>query len=233
VLSPRPQEAVEGENATLESPEPPEPPATLENARELLDGKAEELSPDPLFRKWVGVRDAIGRFVASVDLLARGETPNEIFPFLQPKEPFEPAASDGDGPVVIDERTYRRYDTFAGVVESLNTTACARAYRVFLPVLQKTYENLGYPEGRFDQTFKSAVIELLEAPVIPEPVFVNKKVITYVYLDPGLESRSATQKHLMRMGPENTRKIQAKLREIALAIGIPNEDLPAPSVAFQ
>jgi hypothetical protein len=233
VLSPHAGALQEEGNATFEAQLPPEPPATMENADEVLEQKIPELSPDPLFRKWASVRDAIGRFVASVDLLSRGETPNEVFPFLRPDQPFEPAAADGNAPVVIDEKTYRRYDTFARVVASLNTTACVRAYRVFSPVLQATYERLGYPEGNFDAAFKSALVELLGAPLVVEPVFVRRKVLTYVYMDADLESRSAAQKHLMRMGPRNTKMIQAKLREIALGIGIPEYELPDPSVAVQ
>jgi hypothetical protein len=237
VLTPHPQEQVaEEESGTPESPEPPEPiepPVTMENAREVLDQRADELSPDPLFRKWIGVRDSIVRFTAAVDLVSRGESPTEIVSFLQPKEPFEPATADNDAPVVLDEQLYRRYDSFADVVHSLNTRACARVYRAFLPVLQKVYENLGYPEGDFDATFKASLIELLEAPVVPEPIFVRKKVITYVYLDPELEGRSGVQKHLIRMGPKNTVRIQEKLREIALAIGTPVELLPPPATVIQ
>jgi hypothetical protein len=69
--------------------------------------------------------------------------------------------------------------------------------------------------------------------VVPEPIFVRKKVITYVYLDPELEGRSGAQKHLIRMGPENTVRIQEKLRDIALAIGTPEGLLPPPATVIQ
>jgi len=36
----------------------------------------------------------------------------------------------------------------------------------------------------------------------------------YEYADPALESRSAGQKILIRMGPENAARLKAKLREI-------------------
>jgi len=40
----------------------------------------------------------------------------------------------------------------------------------------------------------------------------------YTYADPGLESRSAGQKLLMRMGPDNAAVIKAKLTELRAAI---------------
>lgn len=41
---------------------------------------------------------------------------------------------------------------------------------------------------------------------------------------------SQAQKHLFRMGPENVQVIQAKLRALALACGIPEYRLPKPRI---
>jgi hypothetical protein len=49
----------------------------------------------------------------------------------------------------------------------------------------------------------------------------------YHYNDPRLEGLTQAQKQLVRMGAQNVRTIQRKLREIALALGIPQERLPA------
>jgi hypothetical protein len=42
--------------------------------------------------------------------------------------------------------------------------------------------------------------------------------VLYEFADPALESRSAGQKALIRMGPANARRIKAKLREIRALI---------------
>ena len=47
--------------------------------------------------------------------------------------------------------------------------------------------------------------------------------------DPALENLAPAQKQLMRMGPRNTKIIQAKLREIATALGIDANRLPPPA----
>jgi hypothetical protein len=44
--------------------------------------------------------------------------------------------------------------------------------------------------------------------------------------DERLESLSPAQKQLFRMGPRNVKIIQAKLRDIALYLGIPQNKLP-------
>ena len=43
-----------------------------------------------------------------------------------------------------------------------------------------------------------------------------------------LQNLSASQKHLLRMGPSHVQSIQTKLREIADALGIPASRLPPP-----
>ena len=53
--------------------------------------------------------------------------------------------------------------------------------------------------------------------------------VSYTYEDARLESLSAAQKQLLRMGPRNVRLVQAKLREIAPYLGIATESLPKPS----
>jgi hypothetical protein len=40
----------------------------------------------------------------------------------------------------------------------------------------------------------------------------------YIYADPALESRPAGQKLLIRMGPENTKAIKAKLTQLRAVI---------------
>ncbi len=85
---------------------------------------------------------------------------------------------------------------------------------------------MGYPEEDFDKTLDEAIVELLKVPVVKGEILLESKVISYAMADPKLEDLSEAQKHLLRMGPENVRKIQAKLREIGLALGIPENKLP-------
>jgi hypothetical protein len=55
-------------------------------------------------------------------------------------------------------------------------------------------------------------------------------VVTHAYADPWLEDLSPAQKQLLRMGPSNQRRVQAKLRELAVAMGMPRESLPTTSL---
>jgi hypothetical protein len=56
--------------------------------------------------------------------------------------------------------------------------------------------------------------------VVEGPVELKEKIVSYQFADPGLEGLRPAQKHFLRMGPGNVRKVQAKLRQLAQALGI-------------
>jgi hypothetical protein len=76
------------------------------------------------------------------------------------------------------------------------------------------------------------VKRILDTSIVERRVFLKEegKGLNYVFIDDGLENMSEVQRHLLRMGPKNTQKIQQKVREIALALGVPETQLPQPQI---
>jgi hypothetical protein len=72
-------------------------------------------------------------------------------------------------------------------------------------------------------------VGLLQAPVVDGDVRVEMggEGIGYRFADAKLEELTPAQKQLVRMGPRNLRIIQDRLRQFALALGIPASRLPA------
>jgi hypothetical protein len=102
----------------------------------------------------------------------------------------------------------------------LDAGAAVAVYRRFYPLFQQAYEDLGYPDRYFNDRLVQAIDDLLAAPEIDAPIPLVRPEVLYEFADPALESRSAGQKVLVRMGPANARRIKAKLREIrALVAG--------------
>ncbi len=93
-------------------------------------------------------------------------------------------------------------------------------YETLHPLIVEAYRDLGYNDD-FDETLALAVERLLEVPVVQGRVPLNRAVVTYEWSDPELEGMDAAQRHFLRMGPRNVRMVQTKLRELALALGIP------------
>ena len=89
----------------------------------------------------------------------------------------------------------------------------------------EAYRELGYPDGNFDLVVERAIVRVLETPVLEGDVDVRPSPVLYQFMDTRLERLAPAQKQLLRMGPRNVRLIQDKLRDVAYALGIPEERL--------
>jgi hypothetical protein len=212
------QEQPVSEGEKLEPGEMIEPlDVDLDQSDGLVRQLAKELSSNPKLAAWLMSRDLIRKFVAGVDNIAHGNSPRPQIDFFKPEGDFE--VIEESGRYYVDPDSYKRYDPVAEVFASLDTPGSVTLYRKLTPPLQEAYRELGYPDAKFDDVLRSAINELLKVPVVEKKIEVEKKVITYIMVDPQLESLSPAQKHLLRMGPENVQRIQAKLMEMSRALG--------------
>jgi hypothetical protein len=95
-------------------------------------------------------------------------------------------------------------------MEQVDTQKLVQAYVRYYPLFQKAYQELGYPNGYFNDRLVEVIDHLLAAPDVPAPIALAQPKVLYEFADPALESRSAGQKILMRMGPVNEARVKAK-----------------------
>jgi len=104
------------------------------------------------------------------------------------------------------------------VVSQLDAKQLGALYIRYYPLFQQSYQNLGYPNGYFNDRLVEVIDNLLETPDPKGSIDLVRPNVMYIYANPALESRSAGQKLLMRMGPENAKAIKAKLTELRAVI---------------
>jgi hypothetical protein len=189
---------------------------TLSTSDAAIRQLAAGLSARPELTAWLANEDLVRRFVASVDSIADGRSPRQQVEFLRPAAAFR--VDDRGDRLVLDPASYRRYDVVADVVSSLDTGGTVALLRELKPLIDDAYAEIAPPGRSFDDRLTAAIDQLLAVPVVDGDVELERKVVTYAYADPSLESLSAAQRQLLRMGPDNVRKIQDKLREIKAAI---------------
>lgn len=148
----------------------------------------------------------IHKFVATVDNLPTKNLP-------QQSSPFKPV----DGLFTPGPENHRRYLPYVLLAEAVDAPTLFAAYQSIYPLLQKAYEDLGYPDAYFNDRVVVAIDDLLAAPEIAAPALTQPNVL-YVFADPDLESRSAGQKILIRMGPENATRVKARLRALRIEL---------------
>ena len=214
---PPPSEPIEPE------PEPADIPA-LDESDVFVRDLVAALSTHPGLASWLVSDGIVRRFVVVVDNIADGTNPAQHVMFMRPESRY---ATVGDGEALrIDPRNYERYDRHAEIIGSLDTRGSADLFLMMQPLIDEAYVELGNPDRPFIGTLERAVINLLNVPIVENPPTLIEHAPFFHYNDERLESLSPSQKQFLAMGPDNVRIVQAKLRQIALAIGIPDSRLP-------
>ncbi len=204
------------------------PLPALKDSDEWLRKKLKDLSPYPKLAEWLKINDLIRRITAAVDNIAHGMSPRAHLKFLTPSRPFTVVKKGEE--LYLNPQSYRRYDLVADVFSSLDAKSAVRIFREVKPLFQEAYRELGYPNQDFQETLVQAIKELLGTPIVKGDIVVVQGVTTYQMTDENLEDLDDAQKDLLRMGPQNIRKVQNKLREMALALEVPENELPKPQI---
>jgi DUF3014 family protein len=185
---------------------------------------ARMLSENPRFLAWLASDDLIRTFTLTVVKVADGQSPATNLRMMRPRASFSVRRQGED--TYLDVRSYERYTPLADAVASIDPAGAARLYATLKPRIEDAYRELGY-NTPFDRTLERAIVTLLETTVPDKPLLLQHgRATEYLYVDPALERLTKAQKHLLRLGPRNAREVQASLRNIASALGIPPDRLP-------
>ena len=164
------------------------------------------LLPENIIRHWVVTIDNLPRQKVAVE-----------------KRPIAPVSgsfiADGDElHATLDAQNYARYQPLVAAAAKLDTQQLTAVYIRFYPLFQQAYQDLGYPNGYFNDRMVQVIDNLLATPQPAGPIELVRPNVMYTFADPALESRPAGQKLLIRMGPDNAGVIKAKLKELRAAI---------------
>lgn len=152
------------------------------------------------------------RFVVSVTNLADEEmAPNHrlLVPPTQTFRTYQQAQREW-----IDPASYKRYTPYVNALEKLDNARLLTLFERYEEEIQANYAQIGDPDEPFAEVFIEAIDTLLDTPEIKVPVEVFTDSVMFKYKDEQLENLSAPQKQLLRTGPDNMRRIKAKLREV-------------------
>ncbi|HQR71562.1 MAG TPA: DUF3014 domain-containing protein, partial [Burkholderiaceae bacterium] len=211
----------------VETPPPAEPGTP---ALAPLDRSDEHVRS--LLLGWFG-KDTVMRFlqldnfirhaVATVDNLGRAHAAPRLWPVNPTPARFD-VVQRGDITVVSPDNA-SRYAPLIAFIESIDTERAVALYRRWYPWFQQAYEELGYPGRYFNDRLVDVIDLLLAAPVPAEPLEVRLTEVKgpvpstqpwtrYEFADPALESLTAGQKMMIRVGPTQQRRLQLKLTEL-------------------
>ena len=165
-----------------------------------------------VFEEFFTQRNIVRCIVATVDNLPREKVAQRLLPVKSASGPFLLAGDRGDP--TISPANAARYLPFITIAEAVDTGALVAAYVRYYPLFEQAYRELGYPTEYFNDRLVQAIDHLLKAPNLESPVRLVQRKVLYEYADAELEARSAGEKIMMRLGPQNSSRLKAKLRDI-------------------
>jgi hypothetical protein len=188
----------------------PLPP--LDESKETTQDALRRLFGQKPVQEFFYLDDFARRLVVTIDNLPRKQVPLRYVPVKLTAGRFVTTGEEDS--IFLNPDNYRRYTPYVRLAESVKTKQLVALYTYYYPLFQEAYEELGYPEGYFNDRLVEVIDDLLAAPEVQTPIKLVRPKVMYEFEDPELEARSAGQKILIRMGSENATKLKAKLRDI-------------------
>ena len=172
--------------------------STFQNSAALL----ELLAEDQIVRK----------FVVFAENISRGEFPQTGLPYKNLGQEMIVQNID-ENLFVMDEMAHGRFDEVIQTFTEIDTDAAIALYRTLSPLFQQAYAEIGFRNVSFDDTLRSAINNVLRTTNMEGPYQLVKPSVMYLYADAAIENLLEVHKQLIRIGPDNTSILKAKLRE--------------------
>jgi hypothetical protein len=199
------------ENKALQGPVP-----ALADSDPALSDALKSLVGEDAFRDYLRPESIVRHLVVTIDNLPRQKIAVEKRPTTELAGSF--VAKGDELNATLDPQNFARYQPMVAVIGKLDMQQVAAIYVHFYPLFQEAYQDLGYPNGYFNDRLVQVIDSLLAAPQPAAPIQLIRPNVMYTFADPALEARPAGQKLLIRMGPDNAGVIKAKLTELRTAI---------------
>lgn len=216
--APAPEPAVKFPLPTGETPEaamqaPVEPPP---DAMAAFERDLSALVDPTVLGRYFGLQGLVRRLVSTVDNITADQLPARARAVAPIRGSF--AVRRGPDGITLDPSNYVRYEPFVALLESIDTRKAVALYTRHYRLFQGEYRGQGSPNRYFNDRVVAAIDHLLATPEPATPVRLVQPKVLYRFEDPALESLSAAQKAMIRMGPKNAARVKTKLRAVLAEI---------------
>jgi len=175
-----------------------------------------EAAGAPVIAQYLVPDNIIRHMVVTVDNLPRQKVAVDRRPVVSTAGTF--MANGDEEHATLDVQNFQRYEPMVAALSNINMQRVGAVYLRFYPLFQKSYQDLGYPNGYFNDRLVKVIDMLLATPQPEAPIALVRPNVMYLFADPALESLPAGQKLLIRMGPDNAAVVKAKLKELRAII---------------
>ena len=189
-----------------------EPLPALSDSDDFVEAKTLAIANGMKIAPMIVKKDIARQFVVFVDNLAQGDLVRKASPLKGPDTQF--SVSEITNKTFLNPDGYHRYDVYANFIAGLSDKDLITTYTELKPLFTEAFTELGYNDVDFDKRMQQAFSMIINAPIIEDPIELSSISVNYKYVNPNLEALPNAQKLLLRMGPENTRKIKAAVKKL-------------------
>ena len=207
------------EEVAIPEPEIEEPPEaeviqlpTLNNSDEFVFEGLRAMQRGATFIRLLADDEIVRKFVVLVENVSRGGFPQTGLPYKAIGQEM-PARNIDENLFIMSENAHTRFDQVISTFVSIDTDAAMLFYRMLSPLFQQAYAEIGFRNVSFDDTLRSAINTVLRFNNVEGPYQLVKPSVMYLYADASIENLQDVHKQLIRIGPDNTAILKAKLRE--------------------
>lgn len=193
----------------LEADPPHSALPALDASDRLFIAALKKLVGHKSFSALVRPEKLIRNLVVTVDNLPRAQAVSERMPVMPLSGHF--AVNTSGGIVRMDPANGERFRPLVDALQWISVPGLLDLYARYYPLFQTAYVELGYPKGYFNDRLVVALDDLLATPQVDSPMELTQSKVLFEFADPSLESRSAGQKIMLRMGSDNALKVKAFL----------------------
>jgi hypothetical protein len=212
-VAPAPEPAVEPPvKHPLPPAEAPEKLPPLAESDQPIQAALRDLIGNEPVERFIVPDELVRHIVVTIDNLPEQKVAQRLRP-VRPVSGMFIAGGTEDQPV-LDPTNYARYVPLVQAFKSTDTARLVAQYQRYYPLFQDAYASLGHPPQYFNDRVIEVIDHLLATPDIAGEIALARPGVLYEYADPKIESLSAGQKALIRMGGANANSVKEKLKEL-------------------
>ena len=213
VPSPREVEVVVEESIVEDEPNVVQLP-TLNNSDTFVFEGLRAMQNGASVLRLLAQDQIVRKFVVFVENISRGEFPQTGLPYKALGEEM-PVSNIDENFFVMEDSAHARFDEIVQTFVSLDTDAAITLYRTLSPLFQQAYAEIGFRNVSFDETLRLSINNIVRTTNMEGPYQLVKPSVMYLCADASIENLQEVHKQLLRIGPDNTTILKAKLREFA------------------
>ena len=122
--------------------------------------------------QYVVPEDIVRHVVVTIDNLPRQKAPAAKRPTVAVPGAF--LVNGDELHATLDPKNFARYDPMVSVLRKLDMQRVADTYLHFYPLFQSAYQNLGYPNGYFNDRLVQVIDSLLATPQPGGPIELTR-----------------------------------------------------------